>query len=244
MKTKLIVPFFLFAILFGCKEEKQIEIITDYDKIYLSLNEVSESPQLMKGNEDELIKNINVVLSSNTENAKQKLDLDYNFMINEYGTVDKIEIVKSDNENVDNLVIAAIKNWKFKPGVKDGKSVKSQYRWKFYLGDDKTAKPINEGVYYVAVEVMPAIIGGLYSIQSKIKYPEIAKRAGIEGKVYVLAYIDETGSVTNARIIRGIGAGCDEAALEAVKAVKFTPGKQRGKQVKVQVTIPIVFKLQ
>jgi protein TonB len=91
---------------------------------------------------------------------------------------------------------------------------------------------------------MPEVIGGLYSIQSKIKYPEIAKRAGIEGKVYVQAFIDEDGNVANAKIIKGIGGGCDETALDAVKQTKFKPGRQRGTPVKVQVSIPIVFKLQ
>ena len=165
-------------------------------------------------------------------------------MVNETGTIDKVSILRSEYENIDNLVLEAIKDWKFKPGIKDGKSVKSQYAWKFYFKADNSIKPINEGEYFVATEVMPEIIGGLYSIQKNIRYPEIAKRAGIEGKVYVLANIDETGSVANARIIRGIGAGCDEAALEAVRGVKFTPGKQRGRPVKVQVTIPIMFKLQ
>ncbi len=101
-----------------------------------------------------------------------------------------------------------------------------------------------EPTYFVAVEEMPAPIGGILGIQKKIVYPEIAKRAGVEGKVYVLAFVDESGSVTKAQIIKGIGAGCDEAALDAVKKTKFTPGKQRGKPVKVQVSIPILFKLQ
>jgi protein TonB len=101
-----------------------------------------------------------------------------------------------------------------------------------------------EPTYFVAVEEMPEPIGGIQAIQSKIVYPEIAKRAGVEGKVYVLAFVDEKGIVTNAKIIKGLGAGCDEAALNAVKQTKFKPGKQRGKPVKVQVSIPIVFKLQ
>lgn len=101
-----------------------------------------------------------------------------------------------------------------------------------------------EPTYFVAVEEMPEPIGGIAAIQSKIVYPEIAKRAGVEGKVYVLAFVDETGTVTDAKIIKGIGAGCDEAALDAVKKTKFKPGKQRGKPVKVQVSIPVVFKLQ
>jgi protein TonB len=101
-----------------------------------------------------------------------------------------------------------------------------------------------EPVYFVAVEEMPEPIGGISEIQKKIVYPEIAKRAGVEGKVYVLAFVDESGAVTDAKIIKGIGAGCDEAALDAVKKTKFKPGKQRGKAVRVQVSIPVVFKLQ
>jgi protein TonB len=91
---------------------------------------------------------------------------------------------------------------------------------------------------------MPGPIVGIQSIQSKIKYPEKAKQMGVEGKVYIVAYVDETGNVTDAKIIKGIGAGCDEAAIDAIKQTKFTPGKQKGKPVKVQVSIPIVFKLQ
>ena len=48
----------------------------------------------------------------------------------------------------------------------------------------------------------------------------------------------------NAKVIKGVGGGLDEAALDAIKQTKFTPGKQKGKPVKVQVSIPIVFKLQ
>ena len=90
---------------------------------------------------------------------------------------------------------------------------------------------------------MPEPIGGLKSIQNKITYPDLAKKAGIEGKVFILAYVDENGNVTKAEVIKGIGLGCDEAALDAVRLTKFKPGKQRGKPIKVQITIPISFKL-
>ena len=108
----------------------------------------------------------------------------------------------------------------------------------------KEKKVEEEPTYFVAVEEMPEPIGGIRGIQQKIIYPEIAKRAGVEGKVYVLAFVDEKGNVTKAQIIKGIGAGCDEAALDAVLKTKFKPGKQRGKPVRVQVSIPIIFKLQ
>jgi protein TonB len=100
-----------------------------------------------------------------------------------------------------------------------------------------------EPVYFVAVEEMPYPIGGIQAIQDLIIYPEIAKRAGVEGKVYVLAYLNEEGTVVKTEILKGIGGGCDEAAEWAVKHTKFTPGIQRGKPVNVKVMVPIVFRL-
>lgn len=97
---------------------------------------------------------------------------------------------------------------------------------------------------FVAVEEMPEPIGGIVSIQKRIVYPEIAKRAGVQGRVYVKAFVDENGVVFKVELLKGIGAGCDEAALDAVKKSLFSPGKQRGKPVKVQVTVPILFQLQ
>lgn len=146
----------------------------------------------------------------------------------------------------------------FEPAMKGGKNVKS---WIDVKGVNVLAKPdgsfqiempdfLSGGMfgskdeYLIAANEMPEPIGGLTSIQKNIRYPQLAKLAGIEGKVYVLAFIDEKGNVANAKIIKGIGGGCDEAALEAVKVVKFTTARNNGKPVKVQVTIPIVFKLQ
>lgn len=100
-----------------------------------------------------------------------------------------------------------------------------------------------EEVYFVAVEDLPEPIGGMVAIQSAVVYPEIAKRAGVEGTVYVEAFVDENGTVTRTNIVKGIGAGCDEAAQAAVSKVKFKPGKQRGKPVKVRMSIPIRFRL-
>lgn len=101
-----------------------------------------------------------------------------------------------------------------------------------------------EEQFFMVVEEMPEIIGGLESIQKNIVYPEIAIRAGVEGTVYVMAFVNENGDVVRADVVKGIGAGCDEAAVAAVMKAKFKPGKQRGKPVKVRVMIPIRFKLK
>jgi len=96
---------------------------------------------------------------------------------------------------------------------------------------------------FVPVEEIPQPIGGIQAIQKKIVYPQLAKRAMIEGKVIVKAFVDEKGNVVKAEVIKGIGGGCDEAAINSVLATKFKPGKQRGKPVKAIVVIPIQFKL-
>ena len=103
----------------------------------------------------------------------------------------------------------------------------------------------NEGEEYLAfAEKMPEPEGGLPAIYKLIKYPEIAKKAGIEGKVYVLAFINENGGVDDVKVIKGIGGGCDEATVNAVKQTKFSPATAEGKNVKVKMSLQIQFKLK
>jgi protein TonB len=91
------------------------------------------------------------------------------------------------------------------------------------------------------VEEMPAIIGGLAALQKKVSYPEIAVKAGIQGKVFIETVISKEGNPEEIKVLKGIGAGCDESAIEAVSRTKFLPGKQRGKPVRVILVIPISF---
>ncbi|MBE0642922.1 MAG: energy transducer TonB [Bacteroidetes bacterium] len=100
-----------------------------------------------------------------------------------------------------------------------------------------------EEVYFEVVEDPPTIIGGLDAVKKNLVYPDLAIRAGVEGTVIVLAYVNKDGVVTGTDVIRGIGGGCDEAAMEAVKKVRFNPGQQRGKPVNVKVSVPVKFRL-
>jgi len=102
----------------------------------------------------------------------------------------------------------------------------------------------SEDIIFVVVEDMPSPIGGLKALQEKVHYTEIARRAGIEGTVYIQAKINKSGDVIDAIILKGLGAGLDEEALNAVKLTKFEPGKQRGRPVNVQIVIPIKFVLK
>lgn len=96
---------------------------------------------------------------------------------------------------------------------------------------------------FTIVEDMPELIGGMESIYKHLQYPEIARQAGIEGRVVVQFIIDENGKVIDPVVVRGIGGGCDEAAIHAVKQVEFTPGRQRGRPVRVRYSLPIMFRL-
>ena len=96
---------------------------------------------------------------------------------------------------------------------------------------------------FTVVEDQPELIGGMSALQESISYPETAKEAGIQGRVIVQFIVDEDGNVTNPEVIRGVHKVLDQAALDAVKQQEFKPGKQRGEAVKVQMSLPVTFRL-
>jgi periplasmic protein TonB len=153
-------------------------------------------------------------------------------------------VVKPDEQVQDEYMPTVDELKEVDPGAETQEGVEGGVDYSLIEVEEKVVEEEKAPTYFVAVEEMPEPIGGIKAIQEKISYPEIAKRAGVEGKVYILAFVDENGNVTKAQVLKGIGAGCDEAAQDAVLQTKFKPGKQRGTPVKVQVSIPIVFKLQ
>ncbi len=88
------------------------------------------------------------------------------------------------------------------------------------------------------------IIGGYKSLQSKIEFPEIAIKKGIEGKVYIVANLDSIGNIVELKLLKGIGGGCDEAAIEGIKKQGFIPSKRKGLTIKDTFRIGVIFKLQ
>jgi protein TonB len=97
---------------------------------------------------------------------------------------------------------------------------------------------------FVVVEDSPQLQGGLAALQNEVEYPEFAKKAGIEGRVFVQFVVDENGNVQNPKVTRGVHKLLNEEAIRAVKQMKFTPGRQRGKPVKVQMSLPVTFRLK
>ena len=107
-----------------------------------------------------------------------------------------------------------------------------------------SAGSLQEDPYLPFAEEMPAPEGGVNAIYKKVEYPALAKKAGIEGKVYLLVYINESGNVDDVKILKSVPGGCDDAAVKAVKATKYSPGKNGGVPVKVKLSLVIAFKIE
>jgi len=105
-------------------------------------------------------------------------------------------------------------------------------------------KIAEDSIYAVVVEEMPELIGGVSAIEENLYYTDEALDAKIEGKIFLVAYVDENGDVKKVKIIKGLGYGLDEVATNAMLKTKFKPGKQDGVAVKVQVSFPLVFSLE
>ncbi len=237
-----ILAFFLLA---ACENgKKDTEVYSAFDENYLSEEDVDKKPTFA---DNEKYTDLLNQIGEDLDNYKEDNEItnwgsgnfDAYLFVNREGSVDKVFVIEAPNQEIINIISEKLMKFKFAPGEKEGKPTASRYKFHYnlYTGSNLDA------TYFVAVEQMPAPVGGIQSIGANVNYPEIAKRAGIQGRVFVKAYIDTSGNVVRAEIIKGIGSGCDEAAIEAVKKSKFTPGMQRGKKVNVQVSIPILFKL-
>ncbi|MDZ7772270.1 MAG: energy transducer TonB [Balneolaceae bacterium] len=98
--------------------------------------------------------------------------------------------------------------------------------------------------FFVAVEHEPELIGTLQDLQKKIEYPEKARRASIEGQVIVQFIVNVNGDVESPVVIRSVHPLLDEAAIQGIMThAKFRPGQQRGEPVRVQFSLPIIFRL-
>ena len=102
---------------------------------------------------------------------------------------------------------------------------------------------------YIVVEQMPEFPGGDKEfhqfIADNVKYPAEAKEKGIRGIVYVNFIVEPDGSLSNIKVLKGVGGGCDEEAIRIVESMpKFKPGMQNGEAVRVSYTIPVIFRLE
>ncbi|MDP2723836.1 MAG: energy transducer TonB [Bacteroidales bacterium] len=149
--------------------------------------------------------------------------------------VTKITIVEDDVEVEDDIEIDV--------------DADAETEMEAYIPQDMGDEEIVEQEIFTVVESMPDFPGGMGKLMSylasNIKYPPLAKESGIQGRVFINFVVEPDGSISQVKVLRGIGGGCDEEAVRVVQAMpKWKPGMQRGKPVRVSYNLPVKFTLQ
>ena len=111
-----------------------------------------------------------------------------------------------------------------------------------------TAQTKKNDMLFSVVEVMPQYPGGQIAmmkyIMENMKYPEQAMKKGIQGRVAVRFIVEKDGSISDVKPILSVHPLLNKEAVRVVKSMpKWSPGKQNGKPVRVQLIVPIMFKL-
>ena len=97
-------------------------------------------------------------------------------------------------------------------------------------------------------ETLPGFPGGLTAfskfLAANLRYPAIARENNIQGRVFLSFVVEKDGSLSDIKVARGIGGGCDEEAVRVIAiSPKWNPGMQNGKAVRVSYTVPVFFQL-
>ena len=114
--------------------------------------------------------------------------------------------------------------------------------------DEAPEEEVADQIFQI-VEEPATFPGGLSAfakyLKKNLKYPRQAQRMGIEGRVFVQFVVEKDGVLTDIKVVKGIGAGCDEEAARVIRNTpNWKPGKQRGKPVRQRMIQSIVFKFQ
>lgn len=156
----------------------------------------------------------------------------------------KIENPLSEIDSLENAIISDVT--RAGDATNSDKAFSSTTATSGAIGGKTITSPPADASIPTYVPEMPSFNGNLMEYLGKnLRYPEAARDADIEGRVVVQFIVDENGRISNAKVIRGIGAGCDEEALRVVyKMPRWKAGRQNDKPTKVMLTLPIIFQLQ
>ena len=190
-------------------------------------------------------------------------------VITDEGDVTDAKVVRGVDPLLDKEALRVINLMpKWKPGKQRGKAVNVKYTVPVMFrlqGDDTPVKEVkdkdgnvvgtgrqvqvDENAIYLVCDEIPTFPGGMTEcmnfISKNIDYPKEAQDNGIQGRVIVQFVVKKDGSITDAKVVRGVDPSLDKEALRIINLMpKWTPGKQRGKAVNVKYTVPVMFRLQ
>lgn len=149
------------------------------------------------------------------------------------------------------IVLSTVPSMNLNPNnaeVEDKSDIEVEEELNIEVEEEMGNLALREDQVFTIVEQMPEFPEGYEELskylKSNLQYPQEAREKRISGRVFISFIVEENGNITHAKIVRGIGGGCDEEAREVIESMPdWIPGKQKGKAVKVQFNMPIVFKL-
>ncbi|MEZ4933545.1 MAG: TonB family protein [Saprospiraceae bacterium] len=179
------------------------------------------------------------------------------FIIEKDGSIADAEIARSIGGGCDEEVLKVVylmPNWT--PGKQGGKAVRTVFNLPVKFKLDEDSKKLNDEFEQIArfmacpgetdfERQQECSFKGLIDyISENLKYPELAKKKGIEGTVVIKFTVAADGTIQDAEIIKGIGGGCDEEALRLVKSMpNWIPGTKDGKPIATELKLPFNFAL-
>ncbi len=167
------------------------------------------------------------------------------FVVDEQGRPQEISIHESSNPGFDDAAIRAVRDAKFQPAFKDGAPVRAPIvlplTFRIAPGSKAVLETAREKFEIVeeTPELLPSFSRGMRDLQKRVRYPEAARQAGVEGKVIVQFIVDTDGSVEAPFVVESPSALLNEAALEAIRTTRWRPGSTGGELKRVQMTIPV-----
>jgi TonB family protein len=230
------------------------------DNVFVVVEEMPQFPGGMQGLTEYLSENLRYPVEAREKNVQGTVLV--SFVVQADGRVTDATILKGVGAGYNGearRVVAAMPPWQ--PGRQGGKAVAVRYSLPLRFGQDGVLiegsgsnslivppppPPPADDIVFTAVEEMPEFPGGMEGLteylSENLKYPAQAREKNVQGTVLVGFVVQADGTITDATILKGVGAGCDGEARRVVAAMPpWQPGRQGGKAVAVRYSLPLRF---
>lgn len=233
----------------------------DTTPVYTAVERVPEFPGGLEAFGKFLATNIKYPASAREQKIQGRVII--TFVVERDGSLSNERIVRGITNDLDNEALRVMKlspHWK--PGMQGNRPVRVQYSVpiNFALAANadttKTIRPTfsiasaqsGSDPVFTSVEQVPEFPGGIEAfgkfLATNVKYPKVARDNNVQGRVIITFVVEKDGSLSDMKVLRGIGSGCDEEAVRVLGiSPAWKPGIQNGKKVKVQYSVPISFSL-
>jgi len=236
-------------------------LLADTTPVYTAVARVPEFPGGLEAFGKFLASNIKYPATAREQKIQGRVII--TFVVEKDGSLSNERVVRGITDDLNNEALRVIKlspHWQ--PGMQNNRPVRVQYSVpiNFALAPDadttKTITPTfsiasaqsGSDPVFTSVEQVPEFPGGIEAfgkfLATNVRYPKVARDNNVQGRVIITFVVEKDGSLSDMKVLRGIGSGCDEEAVRVLGiSPAWKPGIQNGKPVKVQYSVPISFSL-